>query len=115
MDIKKVSVWYDCIYCRNHYCSKKQTIMKHFEKGCRKMKNRSSDSLIIEANGNSCHVYMNEKNCHLDVKKDVLPKLYWPDAVKFLTSSDNWKTVHGIDSDWSTTEEDESEDEKNDD
>ena len=112
MDIKKVNVCYDCIYCRNHLCFDKKTIVRHFQKGCRKMKNRCSDSLIVEANGLSCHVYMNEKNCHLDVKKDILPKLYWPDAVKFLTTSNNWKTVHGIDSDWSSSEEDEGEDQK---
>ena len=112
MDIKKVNVCYDCIYCRNHLCFDKKTIVRHFQKGCRKMKNRCSDSLIVEANGLLCHVYMNEKNCHLDVKKDILPKLYWPDAVKFLTTSNNWKTVHGIDSDWSSSEEDEGEDQK---
>ena len=76
------------------------------------MNNRCPHSILIKARRLSCHVYMTEKNCHLDVKKDILPKLYWPDAVKFLTTSNNWKTVHGIDSDWSSSEEDEGEDQK---
>lgn len=112
MNIKKMNVSYDCIYCRNNMCFDKKAILHHFTQGCEKMKNRCSGSLIVEVNGLSCHVYVNEKNCHLDVKKDILPKMTWPDSVKFLTTSNNWKTVHGIDSDWSSDEEDEEKDEK---
>ena len=100
------------MYCKSHLTFEQSEIIQHLKKGCRKMKDRCSHSLLIKARRLSCHVYMTEKNCHLDVIKDLLPLVVWPNAVKYLTTSNNWKTVHEINSRWSSSEE-EDEDEKN--
>ena len=103
---------YSCMYCKNHLTFKKSEIIRHLKKGCRKMKNRCSHLLFVKVRPLSCHVYMTEKNCHLDVIKDILPHVRLTKTVKYLTTSNNWKTVHEMNSSWSSSEE-EDKDEKN--
>ena len=103
-----MNIMYDCMYCRKKLCFDKTKLVQHFKK-CRKMKGKCTHSLILEGRGLSCHVYMNEKNCHLDVKKDLLPFVYWPDAVKYFTTDNDWKTAHAMDSEWSSSEDGEDE------
>jgi hypothetical protein len=102
-----MNIIYHCMFCRKKLYFDKEKLVQHFKKGCPKMKGKCKHSLILEANGLSCHVYMNEKNCHLDVKKDLLPFVYWPDAVKYFTTNNDWKSAHAMDSDWSSSEDEE--------
>ena len=109
MDIKRVNIVYHCMYCRKKCYFDKESLIRHFKNGCKKIKNKCTHSLMIEANGLSCHVYMNEKNHHLDVKQDLLPSVYWPDAVKYFTTNNDWKTAREMDSSWSSSEDEEEE------
>jgi len=93
------------MFCRKKLYFDKASLIQHFKKGCKKKNKKCTHSLMIEANGLSSHVYMNEKNCHLDVKKDLLPSVSWPDAVKYFTTNNDWKTAHAMDSDWSSSED----------
>ena len=110
MNFDKMSVMYACIYCRKKTTFDKPKIVQHFKHGCRKMKNRCNHSLIIEVSATVCYVYMNEKNVHLDVKKDILPLVNWPSSVQYFTTTNDWKTLHYMDSDWSSSENDDKED-----
>ena len=111
MDLNKLPIWYNCIYCKKRLTSDKNKIVQHLKNGCKKMKNICNHSLLVEATTYSCNVYLNEKNCHVDVKKNVLPLVTWPTTVKFFTTRNNWKTVHLMDSDWSSSDDDSEEEE----
>ena len=107
MEFNKWSIMYDCMYCKKKLTFDKTKIVNHFKSGCRKIKKNCTHTLLIQATRYSCHVYLNKKNCHLDVKKDILPLVRWPDAVNYFTTTNDWKTLHLIDSDGSSTDSDE--------
>jgi hypothetical protein len=107
MDFKKMSILYGCFYCKKKVTCNKNRIIQHLENGCRKMKNKCSCAITIQTSESlkSCCVYLNETNYHLDIEKDVLPLLRWPETVQHFTTRNDWKTLRVMDENWSSSEE----------
>jgi hypothetical protein len=111
MDLNKLNVVFNCIYCRDKLTYNKAKLIQHLKKGCGKKKNKCSHCILVETSGtHNCYVYLNEKNYHLDVRKDVLPLITWPDTAQYFTSNNDWKKIIKMDSDGSSSEEEEKED-----
>jgi hypothetical protein len=96
MDVKNVNILYSCIYCRRRLTSDKTRVVDHLTKGCSYKKKKCTHTLLVEASPLTCYVYLNEKNCHLDVRNDLLHHIRFPEVKQYFTTQNEWKSVRTI-------------------
>ena len=100
-------IFYGCMYCKRLFICNKQKLVNHLTKGCRKKKGVGKHTLMCEVTPRRCYAYMNELNCHLNVKEDLLPLISFPEITRYFVTSNNWKSVRLID-DWNSSSDEES-------
>jgi len=96
MDVKNVNILYACIYCRRRLTSEKTRVVDHLTKGCSYKQKKCTHTLLVEASPLTCYVYLNEKNCHLDVRNDLLHHIRFPEVKQYFTTQNEWKSVRTI-------------------
>jgi hypothetical protein len=71
----------------------KATLIDHWEKGCKRMRDCFSTRLIVSPTSNlsSVTVYLNPKNIHLDLTETILKHIEWPVPNIHFTTHNRWK------------------------
>ena len=105
--MEDLTIFYCCMYCKRLFMCNKNRLVDHLTKGCRKKKGAGKHTLMCEVRDQRCYAYMNELNCHLNVKEDLLPLISFPEITRYFVTSNNWKSVRLID-DWNSSSDEES-------